>query len=101
MDFSELKKAIKKSGLVAQETDFIKDNEEALNLGFMEMNATQKLIFSISTFKGKKYFSVRTWFQAESGEWAPTKKGINLAFDKFADFEKMVKAFAQAIALDK
>jgi hypothetical protein len=100
MDFSELKKAVRKQADI-QEPDFIKESDEALNVGFMEMNATQKLIFSISTFKGKKYFSVRTWFQAESGEWAPTKKGINLSFDKFEDFEKMVKVFAQAIALDK
>jgi hypothetical protein len=100
MDFSELKKAVRK-GVEIQEPDFLKENEEALNVGFMEMNATQKLIFSISSFKGKKYFSVRTWFQAESGEWAPTKKGINLNFDKFEDFEKMVKIFAQAIQLDK
>ncbi len=100
MEFSDLKKAIRKQ-VPVQEVDFIKDNDESLNVGFMEMNATQKLIFSLSTFKGKKYFSVRTWFQAESGEWAPTKKGINLSFEKFEEFEKMVKVFAQAIALDK
>ncbi len=100
MDFSELKKAVRKQ-VEIQEPDFIKESDEALNVGFMEMNATQKLIFSISTFKNKKYFSVRTWFQAESGEWAPTKKGVNLSFEKFADFEKMVKVFAQAIELDK
>jgi Transcriptional Coactivator p15 (PC4) len=100
MDFSELKKAVRKQ-VEIQEPDFLKENEEALNVGFMDMNATQKLIFSISSFKGKKYFSVRTWFQAESGEWAPTKKGINLNFDKFEEFEKMVKVFAQAIQLDK
>jgi len=100
MDFSELKKTVRKQ-MALQEPEFIKENEEALNLGFMEMNATQKLIFSISTFKGKKYFSVRTWFQAESGDWAPTKKGINLSFEKFADFENMIKLFAQAIELDK
>jgi hypothetical protein len=100
MDFSDLKKAVRKQ-VPIQEADFLKDNEESLNLGFMEMNATQKLIFSISTFKGKKYFSVRTWFQAESGEWAPTKKGINLSFEKFEEFENMVKLFAQAIQLDK
>jgi hypothetical protein len=100
MEFSDLKKAIKKQ-VTVQDTDFIKDNEESLNLGFMEMNATQKLIFSLSTFKGKKYFSVRTWFQAESGEWAPTKKGINLSFEKFEEFEKMIQLFSQAIKLDK
>lgn len=100
MEFGDLKKAVKNQ-VDIQDVDFLKDSDEALNIGFMDMNATQKLIFSLSTFKGKKYFSVRTWFQAESGEWAPTKKGINLSFDKFAEFEKMVRVFAQAIALDK
>lgn len=100
MDFSELKKAVQKQ-MGINEPDFMKDNEDSLNIGFMEMNATQKLIFSLSTFKGKKYFSVRTWFQAESGDWAPTKKGINLSFEKFEEFESMVKLFAQAIQLDK
>lgn len=100
MEFSELKQAVRKQ-VEIEEPDFLKESDESLNLGFMEMNATQKLIFSISTFKGKKYFSVRTWFQAESGEWAPTKKGINLSFDKFEEFAKRVEIFAQAIALDK
>jgi hypothetical protein len=100
MDFSELKKTVRKQ-VAINEPDVLKDNDESLNMGFMEMNATQKLIFSISTFKGKKYFSVRTWFQAESGEWAPTKKGVNLSFEKFAEFENMIKLFAQAIQLDK
>lgn len=100
MDFSELKKAVRKQ-VEIQEPDFLKENEESLNVGFMEMNATQKLIFSISTFKNKKYFSVRTWFQAESGEWAPTKKGVNLSFEKFEEFARMVEVFAKAISLDK
>ncbi|MDD8012213.1 MAG: transcriptional coactivator p15/PC4 family protein [Acidobacteriota bacterium] len=100
MDFAELKKMVRKQ-VEIQEPDFIKENEDALNVGFMETKATEKLIFSISTYKNKKYFSVRTWYQAESGEWGPTKKGINLSFDKFEDFEKMVKVFSQAIQLDK
>lgn len=100
MEFSDLKKAVRKD-VDFQEPEFIHEDEESLNLGFMEMKATEKLIFSISTFKNKKYFSVRTWYQAESGEWARTKKGVNLAFDKFAEFEKMVKILSQAVALDK
>jgi hypothetical protein len=100
MDFNELKKAVRKQ-VEIQEPDFIKENEDALNVGFMETKTTEKLIFSLSTYKNKKYFSVRTWYQAESGEWAPTKKGVNLNFDKFEEFEKMVKVFSQAIQLDK
>jgi hypothetical protein len=100
MDFSELKNAIRK-GVPIQEPDFIKDDEESLNLGYMDMKATEKLIFSISTFKNKKYFSIRNWYQAESGEWARTKKGINLSFDKFAEFENFIKLVAQSIQLDQ
>ena len=100
MDFSELKKAVQKaSGHPGAR--FHQGQRGCAEHGLHGMNATQKLIFSISTFKGKKYFSVRTWFQAESGEWAPTKKGINLSFEKFDEFENMVKLFAQAIQLDK
>ncbi len=100
MDFSELKNAIRK-GVPIQEPDFIKDDEESLNIGYMDMRPTEKLVFSISTFKNKKYFSIRNWYQAESGEWARTKKGVNLAFDKFAEFENFIKLIAQSIQLDQ
>ncbi len=100
MDFSELKKAAQEQ-LAIPGADFVKDNDDSLSVGHIEINATQKLIFSVSTFKGKKYFDIRNWIQAESGDWTPTKKGIHLAFDKFAEFENTVKLFAQIIQLDK
>lgn len=99
MEFTELKKKIK-SELKLEKPDFVADTEDLFNLGFIELTATQKLIFSISNFRGKKYIDIRTWFQDQSGDWKPTKKGIHFSTDKFHDFEKLSKLFSDIVALD-
>jgi hypothetical protein len=99
MDFAELKKKLRKD-IELDEPDFIKDAEEVLNLGYIETSATQKIVISISTYRTKKYFDIRTWFQGETGEWSPTKKGIRFSFDKFEEFEKSVALIKQAIDAD-
>lgn len=100
MDFAALKEKIRKE-VEIDEPDFIKDNDEVLNICSVELNATQKIIFSISVYRGKKYFDIRTWFQGDSGEWSPTKKGIRLSFEKFADFEKAMGLIKEAVDRDR
>jgi hypothetical protein len=99
MEFSELKKKIE-ADLKLDKPDFVDDTEDLVNLGYIELSATQKLIFSISNFRGRKYIDIRTWFQDQSGAWKPTKKGIHFNTDKFADFEKLSKLFSTVVALD-
>ena len=99
MDFAELKKKLR-NDIELNEPDFIKETDEVLNLGYVDTSATQKIVISISTYRTKKYFDIRTWFQAESGEWSPTKKGIRFSFDKFEEFEKAVGLIKQAVEAD-
>ncbi len=99
MEFSELKKKIE-TDLQLEKPDFVNDTEDLVNLGYIELTATQKLIFSISNFRGRKYIDIRTWFQDQSGAWKPTKKGIHFSTDKFHDFEKLSKYFSDIVALD-
>ena len=99
MNFNELKEKARQ-GIEIVEPDFISDNPDALNVGALELNPNQRLVFSISTFRNKKYFDIRTWLQAESGDWTPTKKGVHLPFDRFAEFQKYVAIFGQCIELD-
>jgi len=99
MDFAELKKKVRQE-LALREPEFIKDTDESLGIGYLELNATSGLVFSISTFRGRKYFDIRTWIQAESGDWTPTKKGVHLAFDKYEEFAKTVALVGSAIQLD-
>ncbi len=100
MDFQQLKEKVKKE-VAIQETDFIEENDSTLNVGFLETTATQKLVYSISNYRDKKFFDIRTWYQEESGQWKPTKKGIHLSFDRIEEIEKAIALFKQIIALDK
>ncbi len=100
MDFPELKKKAKEE-LEIQEPEVVKDNPDALATGQIDVNPTQKMIFSLSQFRNKKYFDIRHWLQAESGEWTPTKKGIHLSLDKFGEFETAVRTLAAIVALDQ
>lgn len=99
MDFIDLKKKIEKE-LPVEKLDFIPESSNNLSLGYLEINPTQRLIFSVQEFRGKKYFDIRTWYQADSGEWKPTKKGVHLSFDKFEDFNKMHGLFSSIIPMD-
>jgi len=44
-----------------------------------------------STFKGKEYIDLRLYVRADSGgEDIPTKKGVNLPIEKFAELKKAI-----------
>jgi hypothetical protein len=99
MEFADLKEKILKE-IELDQPEFAKDTGDGLSVGHLELSATQKLVFSISSYRGRKYMDIRTWFQDQAGDWKPTKKGIHFSFDKFEDFEKMLKIYAQIYALD-
>jgi len=99
MEFTELKEKIRQA-MDIHAIDFIKESDDSLTLGTLELNQNQRLVFSISTFRGKKYFDVRTWVQADSGDWTPTKKGVHLPFDRFEEFQRYVAQLGQCIGLD-
>ena len=100
MEFEDLKKKIKDE-LKFQKPDFSSDTASNLNIGSIDLSSTQKLLFSISNFRGKKYIDIRTWFQDQAGEWKPTKKGIHFDFEKFQNFESMVKILEKITSIDQ
>ena len=100
MEFNELKEQAQRE-LKQAKLDFLPDSPDTLNIGYPETGPTQRLIFSVSQFRGKKFFDIRTWYQEDSGQWKPTKKGVHLSFDKFNDFSDAVALFKPIINLDK
>ena len=60
-------------------------------LGEFMKNATERIRTTISTYKEKRIFSVRTYYQTDDDEWRPTKKGISMTLDKFEEFAKLIK----------
>ncbi len=46
-------------------------------------------------FKGKKYVSIRRWYDDESGEKKPGKQGINLKQEEWDEFLNKLEAIKE------
>lgn len=53
--------------------------EEGIILGEFLKSETDKIIVSLKEYKGRKYVDVRTYFQADDGNYLPTKKGVTFS----------------------
>ncbi|MBI4445215.1 MAG: transcriptional coactivator p15/PC4 family protein [Acidobacteria bacterium] len=54
----------------------------------MERGWNEKIVFSLSEFKGKNYADIRIYYEDDEGEWKPTKKGITISLDRFQEFKE-------------
>ncbi|MCZ6484116.1 MAG: transcriptional coactivator p15/PC4 family protein [Acidobacteria bacterium] len=54
----------------------------------MEKSWNEKIVFSLSDYKGKNYADIRIYFEDDEGEWKPTKKGITIGLDRFSEFKE-------------
>ena len=51
-------------------------------IGEIQKNSTEKIKVTLSEYKGYEFIDVRVYYEDDSGEWRPTKKGIAIAPDK-------------------
>ena len=47
----------------------------------IQKNLKERIRVSIEEYRGHKFIDLRVYFEAENGEWKPTKKGIALNSD--------------------
>ena len=59
-------------------------------VGEMEKGWNEKILFSVSEFKGKNYADIRVYYEDDEGEWKPTKKGVTVTLDAFEEFKGLV-----------
>jgi hypothetical protein len=56
-------------------------------------NPTEEVRVSLTSYRGHDLVDIRVFFQDEQGEWRPTKKGVSVSVDSFAELrEAVVKA---------
>ena len=67
-------------------------------VGEMEKGWNEKIVFSVSEFKGKSYANIRIYYEDDEGESKPTKKGVTVALDSFSEFKDLVDQLGQFIA---
>lgn len=56
-------------------------------------NSSEKIVASLTTYRGKKLFDLRIFFDASSGDgsdWRPTKKGITISEDLLPELKKAI-----------
>ncbi len=54
----------------------------------MEKSWNEKIVFSVTEFRGKEYADLRIYYEDDEGDWKPTKKGLNIALDRFSEFKE-------------
>src|SRR5262245_16623062 len=56
-------------------------------------NPTEEVRVSLTSYRGHDLVDIRVFFQDDQGEWRPTKRGVSLSVDSFAELrEAIVKA---------
>ncbi len=66
----------------------------------MEKSWNEKILFSLTEFKGKSYADVRVYYEDDEGELQPTKKGITITLDRFAEFKKNLQALEEFLSAE-
>ncbi|UCG77429.1 MAG: transcriptional coactivator p15/PC4 family protein [Nitrospirota bacterium] len=67
-------------------------------IGEIERNPTERLRISTENFKGRDYIDVRIYYEADDGEWKPTKKGVTIAPDKAGEVSELIAKAGQELA---
>jgi hypothetical protein len=61
-----------------------------------ELSLFNKVVFTISKFKGKRYINIRTWSRVHpEQQWARTQKGIFVEISKIKDVQEGIKLLAE------
>ncbi len=63
-------------------------------------NAEETLRISLSTFKGRTYIDIRSFYEDSNGELAPTKKGVTITPELWDEFRTGIQ-FAEALLQEK
>ena len=66
----------------------------------MEKGWNEKIVFSLSEFRGKNYADIRVYYEDDEGEWKPTKKGITVALERFSEFKEHLAALEKFLAAE-
>jgi len=54
-------------------------------------NTLETIRFQMTEFKGKPYADIRAYYQAENGDWKPTKKGLMISPEIRPEFAKGIE----------
>lgn len=70
-------------------------------IGEIKKNSTEKIKVSTESYKGHDFIDVRVYYEDDTGEWRPTKKGIAITSKKIDDLINLIKKAKEAIGIEE
>ena len=64
-------------------------------LGEIQKNSTEKIRVSTESYKDHEFIDVRVYYEDDTGEWKPTKKGVTIAPDKVDELVELLRKAKQ------
>jgi len=55
---------------------------------WIDKSENERVRVALNEFNGRMLVDIRTYFQAEDGDWRPTKKGVSLDADKLDELKE-------------
>ena len=63
----------------------------------IQKNSTEQVRLSVNEYKGKKYIDIRTYFEADDGDYKPTKKGVALSVDLYNELKEGIESLGSMV----
>ena len=63
----------------------------------IQKSDTEQVQLSINEYKGKKYIDIRTFFEADDGEYKPTKKGVTLSIGLYNELKEGIETLGSML----
>ena len=63
----------------------------------VEKGISEKIVFSLNSFKGESYLHIRIYFQAGGDEWRPTQKGISVSTELIEEIYQGVSKLRERV----
>ncbi len=62
-------------------------------------NSREKILLSLSNFKGKDLIDLRVWYHDEKDdEYKPSKKGLSISADKYSELKEAVLKMEEVLS---
>ena len=59
-------------------------------IGEIAKNSIEKIMVSLSEYKGFTFVDIRVHYEDGTGEWKPTKKGVTITPDKIDELVELL-----------
>lgn len=73
------------------------DFYDGVLVGAVGKRSNEQILIGLREFRGARFIDIRAYFEADNGEWRPTKKGVTLPIDALPEFAEVVAGLGETL----